>query len=1121
MPQSRVFISYARADGEPLATRLDRDLADQGFEPWRDRREIVAGESWAGEIEDAMDRSQVLLAVLTPAAFRSRVCRGEQLRALRKGLRIVPVLGTADADRPVYLELAHYLDFSRDAEYPERLAELVAHLNAEGGIDLDHLKQVDAERIEAQLAASEREPEPDAPGTAPADWATFAKRLNAEAQGWWDSLAGRGQAGGIYDAALHVDRKEARAQLDAWQATDRPGLLMIGAAGVGKTHLLAHWLDARRRAGDAVWVVAGDRIDAAQLPHRLAQALGQADAAGLEPALLRLQRLARQAEARLWIVIDGLNDARGLGDPARELLEAADALPLPRGPELRLLLSCTSSTWQRLNRDGDLALGWGRYHQPGGSDVLLLEGFTEAEGVEAFDRYAARFQLGLSLADLPADSRRRLREPVLLRLLAEALRGRAAAPAATQFETLVFQRYWERFVRVGNREPLADGLAAELLAQRRASLPVVALRDHPTLGALAAPGSAAYEALLDDGVLSEVGTRSIFEDTTELRFTHPQIAAYAVVRCLIQRAGRQPLDLQAALRELLAAVEQMPLAWEAALTLLGLKGTADLHATLAGDADAELRELSVQSLVRRHAEDRSGTQRLLMNLLDAGTADQQRSAIRAAYHIGPDASGLLEHCALNSRENLRIAVRDTLYFIWMTSPPGASRAGSGHTASYFAWRHAPDFTQRLMHDLAARVSLKRPWEARRILTFLLDLLVTIHVNHCDRPEVVEQTADIVQTIARGLHLNSLARLNLPAAAWGIASRVVVAVLGEPVRDWLMLVSDSGDGDFFDRPPAERADVAEAALWIDPTSDLHEALPLLQRLLSSPVPVLRSIGSFVVGVHALARPDDTEPVVLALFESLPPDGRAWLTASMTLVLTSTPPRWLNLIEELTELTVTEDRDPQGPPRLLPFFDALYVPLALAAAKAGQRVAMFEQMLADAPVAAGRRLALTRRLLDALGIVGFYQPQAVLRWLGPHLAALLHSPDLRAATHQCLATIRTLHGEAVDLTLADAGAAEAEQHEVAVLTDPSRVQPFMRLVGFFNNAVHQCVHYPRMRQGLSQFALFQLAACAHSREFAAAYATQAMKMALEADFDLRQWMRSDEATAPSTAAVASAA
>ena len=127
----RVFISYARKDGTALAQRLQLDLAMQGFDAWLDTGRIVAGAVWSAEIEREIDTRQVTLALLSPGSYGSEICRAEQLRALDKGNRLIPVLAVKGSDRPIYLYARQYRDFTNDANYPARLGELLADIRGD------------------------------------------------------------------------------------------------------------------------------------------------------------------------------------------------------------------------------------------------------------------------------------------------------------------------------------------------------------------------------------------------------------------------------------------------------------------------------------------------------------------------------------------------------------------------------------------------------------------------------------------------------------------------------------------------------------------------------------------------------------------------------------------------------------------------------------------------------------------------------------------------------------------------------------------------------------------------------------------------------------------------------
>src|SRR4051812_20335837 len=116
---TKVFISYAHSDGGEIAQRLDKDLRYHGCSVWLDRSHLIAGRTWSKEIENALDDAKVVLAILTPGSYVSEICRAEQLRTLRKGKCVIPLLGDNRTDIPLSLEQKLYLDFSAQAVYSD------------------------------------------------------------------------------------------------------------------------------------------------------------------------------------------------------------------------------------------------------------------------------------------------------------------------------------------------------------------------------------------------------------------------------------------------------------------------------------------------------------------------------------------------------------------------------------------------------------------------------------------------------------------------------------------------------------------------------------------------------------------------------------------------------------------------------------------------------------------------------------------------------------------------------------------------------------------------------------------------------------------------------------------
>jgi len=1092
---AKLFVSYARRDGEPLASRLESDLRAAGHEPWRDKGEIEAGDDWARRIESAINDCEALLAVLTAGSYDSKICRGEQLRALRIGKRIVPLLAQANADRPVYLEGAHFLDFSDAGTYPSHFTELLDQIARRVGHSLDQLTPQARAALETNAALGAPL---SAPTAGPVDWDSLRERGRTQLERFRDTLAGRGSAAGIYEPALYVARTPEEAELTAFAEGQALGLVLIGDPGVGKTNLISHWADERAALGDAVLVYPGERLDAQRLAGEIARDLGYEDGPALADAWTGLDALARAAGKRLWIILDGVNEVRSGRDGTRQLTLALDGLILRLpGTSVRVVMTCTQAAWQRMDRQEPLHLAWRRYHRTrDGADALLLDRFTAEQVEAAYPLYAARFGLALALPDLPAAFRVRLREPVLLRLLAETLQGRAPPEPSADFDTLVFQRYFEERIASREEKALVDAIAVEMLAQRSAALALQPLLRHPVLGPMLADDSpdGAAERLLDDGVLIEIHG-DLFDDD-RVRFTYPQIGAYAIVRTLLRRPP-QPVAQTA--RELAAAADDLPLAWEAALTLLTLRGDAAAFAELAGDADPELRELALEALVRCYGADGARARQLLTALLDSDSAEQQRTALRAAFNIGPATRDLLVRAALGSSDDLRRAVRDTLYLIWSGISRGEAEAGS--TALYLVWRHAPDFTRALMREMVDRVSWTHLLEAGRILSFVLDLTITIYINHCERQDVIDQTAELFRAlVVDRLHLD---QITLGPTFERVVFRVVSAVFAERLLRWMLGEQDSDAASFFAQPSAQRVALAQVASWLDPQSDLEAGRPVLQALFASDTAVMRGAATLVLAVHALAQPERTEPIARALFDALDSRGRAWLVVGFSVLLPTVPGAWLPMLERFSAALLDDPGATPDAAALPRPIDATFVALGLAYGKRGGTMPLFEPILQSAKPAPERAC----RLLDALGIVGFYFPQPVLALLAPRLQALLGDPATATSAMSALAAMRVLHFEPVDALLLKSGVDEARRRDIAALSDPARVQQFMRILGYYNNAVHYCVHYPRMRRGLAVFALEHLASAGSPSEFVAAYAEQAITMARAADFDLRKWTLPD--------------
>ena len=91
----RIFISYARNDGEDFAGNLRRRLIEEhDFAVWQDRTEMQVGKAWWQQIVDVLTNEDVeyMVLVMTPDAMRSDTVRKEWRLARQEGVCVLPVI---------------------------------------------------------------------------------------------------------------------------------------------------------------------------------------------------------------------------------------------------------------------------------------------------------------------------------------------------------------------------------------------------------------------------------------------------------------------------------------------------------------------------------------------------------------------------------------------------------------------------------------------------------------------------------------------------------------------------------------------------------------------------------------------------------------------------------------------------------------------------------------------------------------------------------------------------------------------------------------------------------------------------------------------------------------------
>jgi formylglycine-generating enzyme required for sulfatase activity len=125
--KTKIFISYARADGSVLAQELFSGLNLAGFEAFLDKYDIEKGEDWEERLRGLILSADTVIFIISPSSIHSERCNWEVERTLELGKRLIPVqwIAVPEAEVPLALKRLNYTFFDKGQSFVRPLAELV------------------------------------------------------------------------------------------------------------------------------------------------------------------------------------------------------------------------------------------------------------------------------------------------------------------------------------------------------------------------------------------------------------------------------------------------------------------------------------------------------------------------------------------------------------------------------------------------------------------------------------------------------------------------------------------------------------------------------------------------------------------------------------------------------------------------------------------------------------------------------------------------------------------------------------------------------------------------------------------------------------------------------------
>jgi hypothetical protein len=122
--KEKIFLSYSHVD-RAWVDQFVRSLADRQIDVWYDFHDIKAGDRWQELVQDALRKSQVLVAVLSKNSINRPWMFFEIGAAVADGKRVIPVLIEGVDVRDLPLLLAQFQGVA--VEDPNEAGEIVAN----------------------------------------------------------------------------------------------------------------------------------------------------------------------------------------------------------------------------------------------------------------------------------------------------------------------------------------------------------------------------------------------------------------------------------------------------------------------------------------------------------------------------------------------------------------------------------------------------------------------------------------------------------------------------------------------------------------------------------------------------------------------------------------------------------------------------------------------------------------------------------------------------------------------------------------------------------------------------------------------------------------------------------
>ncbi|MCA9896865.1 MAG: hypothetical protein H6654_07325 [Ardenticatenaceae bacterium] len=270
--------------------------------------------------------------------------------------------------------------------------------------------------------AAQRESAEAEPAT-PFSWSALKQAAAEMSRPFWASVQGK------YDPRVYHQRRGVYGRFQTFLKSEKTVLVITGNSGAGKSCFLAALPAALANDEDVLFIMlngVGLSVEhelTGTLAKTLAYFLDEA-AASSANLFANIDDLIGQSGRKVVVVFDAINEHAEGSKLLYRIDQMASAQPYPW---LKLVISSRSEAWRVLKRP--LTLSHSRYYQekPAATTAwyqptklgVRLTRFQQQDMASVYESYRQTYALQTAYSDLKLSLRNALRDPLLLRLIAE------------------------------------------------------------------------------------------------------------------------------------------------------------------------------------------------------------------------------------------------------------------------------------------------------------------------------------------------------------------------------------------------------------------------------------------------------------------------------------------------------------------------------------------------------------------------------------------------------------------------------------------------------------------------------------------------------------------------------